>query len=153
MNSTYSPHALARTAGPLGLLIVSDWCLGPTLAAEFDSTDDVTLVAPDELMAARAPDHTATVVGDLTMSSTLERAGADAVDTAAVGVRTDSATLLVAQLLRTRFGVETTIVVGQDPTRHDAISDIATAVVSGPECLASALQRELTPAATGSADR
>lgn len=153
MNSTYSPHALARTAGPPGLLIVSDWYLGSTLAAEFDSTDDVTLVASDELIAARAPDYITTVVGDVTMSTTLERADADAVDMAAIGVRADSETLLVAQLLKTRFGVETTVAVGQDPTRHDAISDVATAVVSGSDCLASALQRELNPAAAGSANQ
>ncbi|MBB6645427.1 NAD-binding protein [Halobellus ruber] len=150
-----SDHALhdtlARTAGPPTVLIVSDSYLGPTLAAEFEPDDEVRLVTDDAAIAARTPDDVGTTVGDVTAVDTLD-AGGDA-DAAIVGLRTDRETLLVTQLLRVRFDIETTVVVLNNPDRHDAMSDVATSVVFGPECLSAALRRTVRPTTAETGDR
>ena len=141
---------LARTSGPPTVLIVSDSYLGSTLAAEFESRD-VRLVTNDSGVAAQAPDHVDTTVGDVTALETLE--AAEGADAAIVGLTTDRKTLLVTQLLRTRFDPDATVVVLNNPERHDAMSDVATTVVSGPDCLSTALHRTIQPTPTEATDR
>lgn len=142
---------LARTSGPPTVLIVSDSYLGSALAAEFDPRDDVRLVTTDSRVAAQAPDHADTTVGDVTALETL--AAAEGTDAAVVGLTTDRKTLLVTQLLRAHFDIDATVVVLNNPERHDAMSDVATTVVSGPDCLSTALHRTIQPTPTEAADR
>jgi Trk K+ transport system NAD-binding subunit len=139
------PDTLARTAGPPALLVVSDSYLGPTLLSEIQPRDGMRLVTHDAGIAARAPTDVDVTVGDVTAVDTLERA-AD-VDAAVVSLRTDRETLLVTQLLRTRFDIGDVLVVLNDPEHRDTLSDVATVVVSGPETLSTELRRTISTAA------
>jgi len=151
MTQDTSPDTLARPAGPPVGLVVSDSYLGPALISGFEPRDDVRLVTGDPAIAARAPDDVDVTVGDVTAVDTLE--GAVENDTAVVGLRTDRETLLVTQLLRTRFDVDEVVVVVNHPERRDALLDVATDVVSGPDCLSAALRRRIEPAAAGTPGR
>ena len=138
------PDTLARTAGPPALLVVSDSYLGPTLLSEIEPRDGTRLVTHDDGIAARAPDDVGVSVGDVTAVDTLE-AAAD-VDAAVVSLRTDRETLLVTQLLRTRFDIEEVLVVLNDPEHRATLSDVATVIVSGPETISTELQRTISTA-------
>lgn len=145
MTQDTPPDTLARTAGPPALFVVSDSYLGPALVAGFEPRDDTRLVTHDAAIAAQAPDDVDVTVGDVTAVDTLD--GAAEAEVAVIALRTDRETLLVTQLLRTRFEVAETVVVLNNPERRDTLSDIATTVVSGPECLSAELRETLRPTA------
>lgn len=126
---------LARSPAPPPLLVVSDSHVGSTLATEFATVADVTLLADSDSIASRAPDDVRTIVGDVTDRDTL--AAADG-GVAVVALRRDRRALLVAQLLRTH-GVEDVVLLLNDPERHDAVAGVATAVVCASSCLSAAL--------------
>ncbi|MBX0294321.1 NAD-binding protein [Haloarcula nitratireducens] len=132
---------LARTAGPPTLLVVSDSHAGPMLASAFEPTADVRLVTDHRSAAGQLLDGTQVTVGDVTSLETL----ADAVDAdaAVVALRRDRRAVLVTQLLRTHFDLETVVAVLNDPQRREAVEDIATTVVCGSTLLATELRREI----------
>ncbi|MFC7026528.1 potassium transporter [Halomicroarcula sp. GCM10025324] len=130
--------ALARTAGPPRLAVVSDWHVGAALATAYDSVD-VRLVTDHAGVAGQVPDGVRVTVGDLTAVDTLQ--GATDAAAAVVALRSDRRALLVTQLLRTQFDIDSVVVLLNDPQRRDAIADLASAVVCGSTCLATELQR------------
>jgi Trk K+ transport system NAD-binding subunit len=143
--------ALARTAGPPAVLVVSDSYLGSTLVSGFEPRDDVRLVTTDAAIAAQAPDDVDVTVGEVTAIDTLD--GAATADVAVIGLRTDRKTLLVTQLLRTQFDLEEVVVVLNNPDRRDTLSAVATTVVSGPECLSAELRQTLPSTRAEERDR
>ncbi|MFC7019272.1 MULTISPECIES: NAD-binding protein [Haloarcula] len=140
--------ALARTTGPPTLLVVSDCHVGSTLASAFDDGADVRLVTDHEGVAATVRDGVDVTVGDVTALRTLQ--AADGATAAVVALRRDRQAILVTQLLRAHFDVETVVVLLNDPERREAIEDIATAVVCGATSLATELQRAVETTLTGS---
>jgi len=91
------------------LLVVSDSFVGSLLANDFDAKGDAHLVTDREGVASRVSDSVQTTVGNLTGPHTLG-AAADA-DIAVIDLQQDRQTLLVAQLLRTRFDINSLVVV------------------------------------------
>jgi len=126
-------NTLARSSTAPALLVVTDSHVGSTLAADFDATVDVSLLTDRESVAAQAPDSVRTVIGDMTDNETLASVSSAAV--AVVALRRDRQALLVTQLLRTRFGIESVVVLLNDPRRHEAVAELATDVVCRSTCL------------------
>jgi len=130
---------LVRSSTTPSLLVVSDSHVGAALAADFDAETAVTLATDRDAVAAVAPDAVRTVVGDVTTLGTLGAADADEATVAVLALGSDRRTLLVRQLLRTRFGVQDVVALLNDPKRRAALTDHATTVVCGSTCLADAL--------------
>ena len=138
---TLRPRLTDRLTGSStvpSLLVVSDSHVGATLAADLDVAA-VTVVTDRDAVAAVAPDGVRTVVGDVTTLKTFAAADADEATVAVLALDHDRRTLLVRQLLRTRFDVEDVVVVLNDPERRVALTDASTSIVCGPTCLAAAL--------------
>ncbi len=114
------------------------------LASAFEPTADVRLVTDHRSAAGQSPDGVQVTVGDVTSLEALADA-ADA-DAAVVALRWDRQAVLITQLLRTRFDLETVIVVLNDPQRREAVEDIATTLVCGSTLLATELRREIETA-------
>ena len=127
---------LARSSTAPSLLVVSDTYVGSALAADFDAVADLALATDRQAVATAAPDGVRTVVGDLTTVETL--AAVSDATVAVLALSRDRRTLLVAQLLRTRFGVDDVVVLLNDPDRGDVFAETAT-VVCGTTRLADAL--------------
>jgi len=132
-------ETLARSSTAPRLLVVSDTYAGATLAADFDAAADVTLVTDRDAVAAATPAGIRTVVGDVTALGTLAPADADEATVAVLALGSDRRTLLVRQLLRTRFGVEDIVALLNDPERRELFADVGTTVVCGSTALSAAL--------------
>jgi len=135
---TRLPDRLTSESTAPSLLVVSDSRVGATLAADIDAID-IHLVADCESDVARVPDAVRTTVGDVTTLETLATADADEATAAVLALGSDRRALLVAQLLRTRFGVDDVVALLNDPERHDALTDTGVTVVCASSCLAAAL--------------
>jgi len=128
---------LAQSVTAPALLVVTDGHVGSSLAADIGGDLDVRLVTERAAVADRTPDGVRTAVGDPTERETLAAVGD--VDIAVVALRRDRQALLVAQLLRTRLGVESVVLLLNDPERHDVVEDVATTVVCASSCLSAEL--------------
>ncbi|MFC6974196.1 NAD-binding protein [Halomicroarcula sp. GCM10025709] len=111
------------------VLVVTDRFAGAVIAGELAATAAVGIVTDREPVADRAGDVDATV-GDPAAVETLAAASAADVAGAIVALRSDRRALLVAQLLRTRFGLDHVVVLVGDPALEDAFEGIATVTVS-----------------------
>jgi Trk K+ transport system NAD-binding subunit len=94
----------------------------------------------DETTAvAHSDGYETTPVPDVTALAGLAAAGVTADDVAVVLTGRDSRSLLVTQLLRTKFGVERVCVVLDDPRNRDAFDIPGVTVVCGTEAIAEAV--------------
>lgn len=132
-------------AGPPRILLVGDSHAVAVAATELASEADVCLVTDHEGVAGRTDDIDVTV-GDVTDIETLAAADAAAADSALIALEPDRKTLLVAQLLRARFDVESTTVLVDDPRLREAFEPVASTIVAGGTVLARELCREATVA-------
>jgi len=136
---TRLPDRITGSSTARSLLVVSDTHVGSALAADFDGAAGVTLVTDRDAVATAAPDGVRTIVGDVTTRDVLSAVDADETTIALLALESDRQTLLVRQLLRTRFGVEDVVVLLNDPGRRAALADATTTVICGSTCLAAAL--------------
>lgn len=135
---------LARGRGPPSVLVVTDRFVGAEIAGELTEIATVGVVTDAESVADRA-DGTTPTVGDVMAAETLAAADATDADGAVVALTCDRQTMLVAQLLRARFGVRQVTVLVDDPELCDAFDGIATATVTEASVLATETCRQFEP--------
>ncbi|QIO22132.1 NAD-binding protein [Haloarcula sp. JP-L23] len=135
---------LARERGPPSVLVVTDRFVGAEIAGELTAIATVGVVTDAESVANRE-DGTTPTVGDVTAVETLAAADATDADGAVVALTCDRRTMLVAQLLRARFGVSQVTVLVDDPDLCNSFDDIATATVSEAPVLAAETRRRFEP--------
>ncbi|MDS0277500.1 NAD-binding protein [Haloarcula pellucida] len=135
---------LARERGPPSVLVVTDRFVGAEIASELTAIATVGVVTDAESVANRADGATPTI-GDVTAVETLAAADATDADGAVVALTCDRRTMLVAQLLRARFGVRQVTVLVDDPDLCATFDGIATATVSEAPVLAAETRRQFEP--------
>ena len=126
---------------PPSVLVISDRHVGSEVVAMLDRGTDACLVTDHDGVAGQTPDDIRVVVGDGRERAVLRDAGAETTDVALISMQTDHGAFLVTQLLRTQFGVETVVVVLNDPQNRPAFKSVASEVVCGSQVLATELER------------
>lgn len=126
---------------PPSVLVISDCHVGSEVVTTFSRGANACLVTDHDGVAGQTPDDTRVVVGDGRDRAVLRDAGADTTDIALVSMQADHGALLVTQLLRTQFDVETVVVVLNDPQHRPVFESIASEVVCGSQVLATELER------------
>ena len=126
---------------PPSVLVISDCHVGSEVATTFSRDADACLVTDHDGVAGQTPDDIRVVVGDGRDRAVLRDAGADTTDIALVSMQADHGALLVTQLLRTQFDVETVVVVLNDPQHRSAFESVASEVVCSSQILATELER------------
>lgn len=125
---------------PPSVLVISDCHVGSEVVRTLHRAANACLVTDHDGVAGQTPEDISVVVGDGRDGAVLRDAGAEQTDLALVSMRTDHCALLVTQLLRTRFDVETVVVVLNDPQNRAAFEPVASTVICGSRVLATELQ-------------
>jgi len=126
---------------PPSVLVISDSHVGSEVVTTLQRDADVCLVTDHDGVAGQAPDDTRVVVGDGRKRAVLRDAGAETTDMALVSMGTDHGTFRVTHLLRTQFGVDTVVVVRNDPQHAPAFESVGATVICGSRVLATELER------------
>jgi NhaP-type Na+/H+ or K+/H+ antiporter/Trk K+ transport system NAD-binding subunit len=111
---------------PMRVIVVGGGRVGTALAERLeDRGEEVVIVDADDQVVeeARAAGYTATH-GDATEADVLRGAGAGNASVIAVATGDDDVNLLVAQLAKNRFGVETVVARVNQPANVDAFEDL-----------------------------
>ena len=134
-----------RTGGAPSVLVATDRFVGSSIATRLSERANVSAVSDAETVADRANVSAATV-GDVIDGETLAAANAEDADLAIVALTCDRQTMLVAQLLRVRFGVDHVTVLVDDPELCEVFDGIATAAVPEASMLVPEICREVETA-------
>lgn len=114
--------------------------VGSALARRLNGEYEVSFVDDDPQAVARAEDAgVAASDGDATEVPVLQTAGIEPETTVVVAGDCDSENLLVAQLVRTKFGVRDVVVLMNDTRNGVAFADREIGLVSAADVLADAL--------------
>jgi NhaP-type Na+/H+ or K+/H+ antiporter len=111
---------------PMRVIIVGGGRVGRALGERLeDRGEDVALVETDTTVVETARSHGFSVrQGDGTDQDVLRRAGADNAKVVAAATSDDDVNLLIAQLARNTFGVDTVVARVNDPTNEEAFEDL-----------------------------
>lgn len=144
------PEGSDGDGGPQ-LLVLGGGHVGHSVAESLVTDGTVTFVDESDAVCDRAEnDGIETHCGKPADAETLADVDAADADAAIVATETDTETFLAAQLLRTRFGVDTVVAMADDPELADHMGDRIDVVVTAPPILAqeltSAYQRVAVPA-------
>ncbi|GAB6860006.1 cation:proton antiporter [Haloplanus litoreus] len=117
---------------PMRALIVGGGRVGTELAERLDARgEDVVIVDPDaEVVEAQRSKGFTVHRGDGTQTDVLERAGVENAKVVAVTTADDDANLLVSQLAKNTYGVETVVARVTDPSNLDAFDDLDVEAIS-----------------------
>ena len=137
---TQLKDTIDRSFADTSLLVVSDSYVGSLLASNIDA-EETHLVTDTDRVAAQTRNSVRTTVGDVTAVKTLNVVTDATV--AVVALQRDQQTLLVAQLLRTQFEVDTIVILLNDPERREAFDHVATSIVCVSTCLSAELNNTL----------
>ena len=137
---TQLKDTIDRSFAETSLLVVSDSYVGSLLASNIDA-EETHLVTDTDRVAAQTRNSVRTTVGDVTAVETLNVVTDATV--AVVALQRDRQTLLVAQLLRTQFEVDTIVILLNDPERREAFDHVATSIVCVSTCLSAELNNTL----------
>ncbi len=119
---------------PMQVLIVGGGKVGRALAERLEGrAENVVIVERNSDIVETARDAGFTVhMGDGTDTDELRAAGAERARVVVAATGDDDANLLVAQLARSKFGVETVIARANEPDNVDAFEELGVRTISAP---------------------
>jgi NhaP-type Na+/H+ or K+/H+ antiporter len=130
---------------PMRVLVIGGGQVGRVLATRLeDRGENVVIVEVDEerVEAARKDGHTVHT-GDGTSTDELRSAGAGNARIVVAVTGDDDANLLVAQLAKSKFGVETVIARANDPDNVEAFEDLGVRTISSALATAQAIDNAI----------
>ncbi|MEF8790085.1 MAG: cation:proton antiporter [Haloarculaceae archaeon] len=130
---------------PMRVIIVGGGQVGRALADRLeDRGENVVIVENDETQVevVRNDGHT-THIGDGTDTDVLRSAGADNARIVVAATGDDDANLLVAQLAKSKFDVETVLARANNPDNVDAFEDLGVRTISAADATAQALDNAI----------
>jgi NhaP-type Na+/H+ or K+/H+ antiporter/K+/H+ antiporter YhaU regulatory subunit KhtT len=130
---------------PMRVIVVGGGQVGRTLAERLeDRGENVVIVEVDETMveAARNQGHTVHI-GDGTDTDVLRSAGADNCRILVAATGDDDANLLVAQLAKSKFDIETVMARANNPDNVEAFEDLGVRTISSAVATAQAMDNAI----------
>lgn len=125
-------------------LVVGGGHVGRTVASHLGEQYDVAFVSRNKQAAERTtPDGVTAYHVDEIDGNTLSEADAEDASLAVVASSDDGVNLLTAQLLRTRFDVESVVLRVNDREKHDSLADLDVETVCVPDLLAEEVSARL----------
>lgn len=124
------------------IVIIGGGAIGQTLAERLDAEyNEIQFVDEDEHVIERAVERglPATEIDDIRESVSSETLDVDLTTTIVVATGRDSANLLIAQLIRTRFDAGRLIVRVNEPQNHSVFAELDLVAVYATPVLAAAL--------------
>ncbi|NHN41932.1 potassium transporter [Halorubellus sp. JP-L1] len=130
---------------PMRVIVVGGGKVGRALAERLeDRGENVVLVEDDEVVVERARDAGFTVHdGDGTSTDVLRDAGAENAKIVVAATGDDDANLLVAQLAKSKFDVETVLARANQPDNVEAFEDVGVRTISSTMATAWALDNQI----------
>lgn len=134
-------------------LVVGGGHIGRTVASDISDTYDVTFLSRAMQVIERAErDGVVAHHVDKIESSTLDEVDARNASLAIVASEDDGTNLLVAQLLRTRFDVETVVIRVNDRDKLDSVDELDVETVCVPDLLVGEVAERLESVANNTTD-
>ncbi|MFB6106683.1 MAG: cation:proton antiporter [Halobacteriaceae archaeon] len=126
---------------PMRVLIIGGGKVGRALATRLeDRGENVVIVEQDEAVVERARNEGFTVhIGDGTDTDELRSAGGENAKIVVAATGDDDVNLLVAQLAKSKFDVETVIARANNPDNVDAFEDLGVRTISSTQATAWAI--------------
>ncbi|QAU14499.1 potassium transporter (plasmid) [Halorubrum sp. BOL3-1] len=130
---------------PMRVIIVGGGQVGHALAERLeDRGENVVIIEEDEAtIESLRNDGFATVIGDGTDTEVLQKSGAGNAKIVVAATGDDDANLLVAQLSKTKFDVETVLARANKSENVDAFEDLGVNTISAPMSAAWALDNQI----------
>lgn len=139
----------AGSSGSQRALVLGGGHVGRTVATHLSGDYDVAFVSRNRQMVERTTrDGVTAHHADELDAKALAEAGAEGISFAVVASASDAVNLLVAQLLRTRFGVENVVIRVDDSEKLDSFDNLDVETVCVPDLLVAEVSQRLETAAS-----